>query len=156
MDRRTARVLSLVQMGELSSRRQALEGASLAPGIQTLEALRDPIRRPPVPRDPLPHTVVGHTPDVRFSLEECRFAANLRSSRRVAAAGLSGMTTDHLRPLLDRICSSWWVNSWRRPVFLLPIHASIRQGRMFALLKPLGGVRSAIDFGQFRLRPIST
>ena len=26
---------------------------------QTLEALRDPIRRPLVPRDPLPHTVVG-------------------------------------------------------------------------------------------------
>ena len=34
-----------------------------------------------VPRDPLPHTVVGHMPDVRFSLEEYRFAANLRSSR---------------------------------------------------------------------------
>ena len=104
LDRRASRALSLVQMGELSSGRQALEGASLAPGTrQTLEALRDPIRRPPVPRDPLPHTVVGHMPDVRFSLEEHRFAANLRSSRRGAAAGLSGMTTDHLRPLSDHI-----------------------------------------------------
>ena len=48
LDRRAARALSLVQMGELSSGRQALQGASLAPGTrQTLEALRDPIRRPP-------------------------------------------------------------------------------------------------------------
>ena len=104
MDRRAARALSLVQMGEISSGRQALEGTFLTPGTQqTLEALRDPIRRPPVPRDPLPHTVVGHMPDVRFSLEEYRFAANLRSFRRGTAAGLSGMTTDHLRPLLDHV-----------------------------------------------------
>ena len=104
LDRRAARALSLVQKGELSSGRQALEGASLAPGTrQTLEALRDPIRRPPVPRDPLPPTVVEHMPDVRFSLEEHRFAAILGLSRRGAAAGLSGMTTDHFRPLLDHV-----------------------------------------------------
>ena len=133
LDRRAARALSLVQMGELSSGRQALEGASLAPGTrQTLEALRDPIRRPLVPRDLLPHTVVGHMPDVRFSLEEHRFAANLRSSGRGAAAGLSGMTTDHLRPLLDHVEDThfFFLMGEQLAQARVPptIHASIRQG----------------------------
>ena len=40
------RALSLVQMGELSAGRQALEGAPLAPGNrETLNQLRDPVRR---------------------------------------------------------------------------------------------------------------
>ena len=117
-DRRAARALSLVQMGELSSGRQALEGASLAPGTRrTLEALRDPIRRPPVPRDPLPHRVVGHMPDVRFSLEEHRFA---------------GMTTDHLRPLLDHVEDThlFFLMGEQLAQARVPptIHASIRQG----------------------------
>ena len=104
LDRRAARVLSLVQMGELSSGRHALEGAFLTPGKQqNLEALCDSVRRPPVPRDPLPPAVVGHVPDERFSLEEHRLTANLRSSRRGAAAGVSGMTTDHFRPQLDHV-----------------------------------------------------
>ena len=59
LDRRVARALSVVQMGEISSGRHALEGASSAPGTrQILEALRDSIRRLFVPRDPFPHTVV--------------------------------------------------------------------------------------------------
>ena len=68
-----------------------------------LDALRDPDRRPPLPRDPLPEAIFEHEPEVRFSLEARRFAANLRSSRRGAAAGLSGMTTDHLRLVLDQV-----------------------------------------------------
>ena len=144
LDRRAARALSLVQVGELSSGRQALE-----PGTrQTLEALRDPIRRPPVPRDPLPPAVMGHVPDESFSLEEHRFAANLRSSRRGAAAGLSGMTTDHLRPLLDHVedtqlffLSGEQLAQARVP---LTIHTTIRQGRMTALQKPRGGVRGIV------------
>ena len=44
MERRAARALSLVQMGELSSGRQALEGASLAPcSEETLNSLRFPL-----------------------------------------------------------------------------------------------------------------
>ena len=149
LDRRAARALSLVQMGELSSGRQALEGASVAPGTQqTLEALRDPVRRPPVPRDPLPPAVVGHMPDQRFSLEEHRFAANLRSSRRGAAAGLSGMTTDHLRPLLDHVEDThlFFLMGEQLAQARVPptIHASIRQGRMIALQKPRGGVRGIV------------
>ena len=44
----------LVHMGELPVARQALDGAAVAPGTQaTLNALRDPSRRPAHPRDPL-------------------------------------------------------------------------------------------------------
>ena len=45
---RATRALSLVHMGELSAARQALEGASLAPGnLATLVMLTDPTRRLP-------------------------------------------------------------------------------------------------------------
>ena len=45
---RAARAEALVQIGELSSERQALQGAELAPGNRaTLGALRNPERRPP-------------------------------------------------------------------------------------------------------------
>ena len=51
MKRRVDRADALVHMGELSSARQALEGATLAPGTEaTLNALRDPAKRPPEPR----------------------------------------------------------------------------------------------------------
>ena len=98
-------------MRELSAGRQALEGAPVAPGNrQTLSQLRDPVRRPPVMRDPLPAAIIEFVPDRRFSLGEKKFAANLRSSRKGAAAGPSGMTADHLRPLLDNeliVCFGW-------------------------------------------------
>ena len=49
------RALHLVQLGELPSGRQALEGADLAPGTTaTLNALRDPTKRPPRPREDVP------------------------------------------------------------------------------------------------------
>ena len=48
---RAARTLSLVQVAELSTARQALEGTALAPGqLVTLHTLTDPQRRPLVPR----------------------------------------------------------------------------------------------------------
>ena len=59
-----------MQLGELSSGRQALEGASVANGTQQiLEALRDLDRRPPAPRDPLPEAILEREPEVMFSLE---------------------------------------------------------------------------------------
>ena len=65
----------------VSYRRDAtLEGAGLAPGTrQTLEALRDPNRRPPLPRDPLPQIIREHQPSVSFALDAQRFASNLVS-----------------------------------------------------------------------------
>ena len=98
MERRAARVHGFVQVGELSSGRQALEGASVAPGTrETLDSLRDRRRRPPLPRDPIPREKLEHQPDNPFDLDEHKFLTNLRS-----AAGPSGMTTEHLRPLLDQ------------------------------------------------------
>ena len=40
-------------------------------------------------------------PEQDFVLEEGWFSHNLRKVRRGAAPGPSGMTADHLRPLLD-------------------------------------------------------
>ena len=49
---RVARAMQLVQLGELSGGRLALEGADLAPGSDTtLCALRNPARRPNRPRE---------------------------------------------------------------------------------------------------------
>ena len=51
--RRADRAEALVQMGELSAGRHALEGAPIAPGTEaTLKAFQDPLKRPPTPRDP--------------------------------------------------------------------------------------------------------
>ena len=48
--KRAERAVSLVQMGEVSRARQALEGAQMAPGtLATLRDLTDPRKRPPVP-----------------------------------------------------------------------------------------------------------
>ena len=45
----------MLHMGELFSAQQALEGTSLAPGSEdTLQALRDPAKRPQEHRTPLP------------------------------------------------------------------------------------------------------
>ena len=77
----------LVQLGELSSARQALEGAELAPGDRnTLHQLTSVNRRPPVPRDPILH----HVPVTGFKLDTDKRSRNLRSSRRGAAGGPSG------------------------------------------------------------------
>ena len=68
----------------------------MAPGNET--TLRELNKRPARPMDPIPEL----PPRVPvFNLDEQTFSKNVRSVRRGAAGGLSGMTTDHLRPLLD-------------------------------------------------------
>ena len=100
LERRALRAETLIQMGELSSARQALEGADLAKGDRrTLGLLTDVNRRPDRPRDPIPEELTAFEPMAMFDLDEQLFARNVRSSRRGAAGGLSGMTTEHLRPL---------------------------------------------------------
>ena len=85
LEHRVNRALSRVQMGELTAGRQALEGADLAPG--TAETLRLLRQRPNRPRDPLPVELVNHVPVRRLVMDEDRFAANLRSSRKGTAGG---------------------------------------------------------------------
>ena len=102
LERRAARAEMLVGLGELSSARQALEGADLAPGTEnTRRLLSDRNKRPPELLDPIPVEVANHVPPVPFALDEDRFYKNLRVAKRGAAGGPSGMTAEHLRPLMD-------------------------------------------------------
>ena len=147
--RRAARALALVQMGELSAGRQALEGADLAPGtMETLRELRDPVRRPARIRQPLPPQVTDHMPDRPFELEEYGFAQVLRSSRKGAAAGPSGMTVDHLRPVLENPRDTHLLftlgEKLARAEIPDSIVGAIRLGRLTALQKPSGGVRGIV------------
>ena len=133
VNRRAARALRLVQLGEASSARQALEGAEVAP-LDTLNQLRDENRRPPVPRSPVP-----------FSLDCEQFLLNLRSSKRGVAAGPSGMTADHLMPLLETERDSAKLfalaSSLAKGDVPIEVVSWVRMGRITALRKEDGGVR---------------
>ena len=104
MRTRARRAFHMIQLGEVSAGRQALEGASLATGDErTLKALKDPARRPPLPRDPVPHDIAQFEPGECFSLDQELFSKNVRTARKGAAPGPSGMTADHLRPLVEHV-----------------------------------------------------
>ena len=139
----------LVQLGELSSARQALEGAVLAEGDRhTLNVLAGANRRQPVPRDPIPPELLHHVPVRSFKLDTDRFCRNLRSSRRGAAGGPSGMTTEHFRPLLhegrslelfSELCSR--LAQAKVPQIVVDM---VRSGWVTAFTKPDGGVRGIV------------
>ena len=85
----------MVMMGEVSSGRQVLEGAPLAPGTDaTLRQLR---RRPQEPRELMPPEINGRRPERPFSLDHHLFIQNMWSASRGGAAGPSGVT-EHLKP----------------------------------------------------------
>ena len=133
----------------------ALEGDTIALGNrQTLNALQDPERRPLVPREALPASIHQHIPQVEIDLEQDRFSANLRSARRGAARGPSGMTADHIKVVLEseRDCISLWrmCQEFARGHIPAEILQVVRIGRMTALQKPQGGgahLRTAIGMG---------
>ena len=136
-------------------RRQALEGASLAAGDQkTLNALRDPTRRPAVPRDSVPDDIVGLEPEEPFVLDQDMFLHNVRTARRGAAPGPSGMTADHLRPLVEHSggarALSHGASLMAQARIPEEIMSAIRCGRMIALQKPDGGVRGIVVGDVFR------
>ena len=73
-------------------------------------------------------------PAVPFALDEKIFLKNVRIAKRGAAAGPSGMTTEHLRVLLEsRRCQSLFVKLAEKlaqadvPDPIIPV---IRMGRM--------------------------
>ena len=149
VEQRALRAEGLIKMGELSHARQALEGAALAPGNQaTLDALQDPERRPARPREPLPEDLAQFTPATPFELDEKLFNRNLRSSRRGAAAGPSGMTVEHLRPLLDEpgALHTFFLIGEKLAHAQVPgsVVDIVRMGRLTALSKPDGGVRGIV------------
>ena len=94
---------TVVQLGEVSAGRQALEGAAAAPGNErTLSALKDPTKRPPTPRRGCSPMVSVSAVPMRNSIWTwtcfCRMCAQLVVG---AAPGPLGMTADHVRVLLD-------------------------------------------------------
>ena len=102
-----------------------------------------------VPRDPLPEDLLTGVPERLFELDKGMFSKNLRSARRGAAAGPSGMTVEHLQPLLDHpvgvafnVLVGRAVGQSRRST--PSIVDAIRQGRITALRKPSGGVRGIV------------
>ena len=81
----------MIQLGELSSARLALEGCEIALGTTaTWNALEDERRRPALPRAPDPNDVMDFEPDVPFQLDEKLFGKNLWSSKRSVAGRPSG------------------------------------------------------------------
>ena len=143
--RRAARSMSLTQMGELSAARQ-LEGAVVAPGkMSTLRALTDPEKRPRLPRTPLIREVADAQPSEAFQLDSIEFLTCLRKARHGPAAGPSGMTSDHLFPVLENECDSDLLCRVASLFAVGQVPDSIlepvRLGRMTALTKSDGGVQ---------------
>ena len=149
LESRAARAEALVQMGELSSARQALEGATVAPGNEeTRAALQNPERRPPCLRDPIPPDILNAAPVEPLVLDAEDFARNMRSAKRGAARGPSGMTADHLRLILESeldtraFCRA--AQDLARAQVPPDVVAVLRMGRITALQKPGGGVRGIV------------
>ena len=148
-ERRSDRARSLVHMGELSAAGRALEAAPVAPGTTaTLRKLRDPERRPPVAREELCQEVVNAVPERAFQLDPEEFLVCLRTARRGAAAGPSGMAADHLFPILENGRDSMllveMVSTLATGKVPTEIIDGIQLGRLTALQKPDGGVRSIV------------
>ena len=135
-------------MGELSAARQALEGASVALGtLRTLRELTNPEKRPAWPPSPIPPNIDGYEPEEQLNLSSEALFKNIRKARRGAAGGPSGMTVEHLRPLLecDRALHSLHKFAHIMARGEVPDRIEpVRLGRLTALRKPDGGVRGII------------
>ena len=147
--KRVERAEFLVCLGEISAARHALEGSPVAPGTEeTLNALRDMDRRPPLPRDPIPEEIRAANPSNPLELDKGEFLHNLRTARRGAAGGPSGMRNEHLRPLLDNAedCTKFFEISQAFAQAKLPeeIVSALRMGQMTALQKANGGIRGVV------------
>ena len=120
----------------------------MAPGDDaTLLALRDPERRPPVLRDPIPEDILSTRPEVPFNWIPTDWPGTSEVGRG-AAGGPSGMTVDHLRPLLEseadtagfsRMCLDFARAEIPRDVLTL-----LKMGRVTALRKPHGKIRGIV------------
>ena len=150
-----ARAENLAMIGELSAARQALGLNRLAPGNKnTLNELRNRERRPPTARELLPPEVASRVPERPFDLDEEVFCRNLRSARRGAAPGPSGMTCEHLQPILESDRDTGLLSHVATlvargcvPPMALQV---LRMGRLTALKKPQGGVRGIVVSDVFR------
>ena len=145
LERRVVRAMGLAQLCELSKARHALEGEAVAPGTEdTRKVLTDKKRRLPVARKPIGNDILGRTPDVPLDFDVDRLLKNLREARKGSAAGPSGMTSEHLKPLLESVeCSRLFgevATQFARGEMSEEILRGIKMGRMTALQKRDGGV----------------
>ena len=101
-----------------------------------------------MPLRPVPDELVHHRPQSTFKLDATQFARNLRSARRGAAGGPSGMTVEHLQPLLDapRDLQRFVHVAERLSRAQIPpsVREAIRLGRLTALQKADGGIRGIV------------
>ena len=70
--------------------------------------LTDESRRPPAARTPIDSSILEVEPEELFNLDIDLLLKNLRTARRGAAAGPSGMTAEHLKPFLEDTTSFVW------------------------------------------------
>ena len=148
VERRAARAQMLVQLGELSSGRHWKRRRSHQGHSKTLQALRDFSRRPRRARETISRELLDVGPATSLELDEGLFSKNLHCARRGAAIGPSGMTTDHLRPLLDKVRDLHLLFSVREQVAtgMAPQDVvEIGRGRWTALKKPNGRIRGIVS-----------
>ena len=142
---RAGRALGLARVGEWSHARRALEGEAVAPGSEkTWKALTDEAKRPRTAREGIDQELMVVNPTIPVDLDVDLLLKNLRTSRRGAAAGQSGKTTEHLKILLDSTaCCALFgevATLFARGQIPPEILEGVRVGRMTALQKPDGGV----------------
>ena len=152
---RAYKAKALIPLGELSVARQALEVAEIASGTnETFDILSNPIKRPIKLRDLFLEVVLDFEPDELFVLDYNRFVANLRGARKGAAAGPSGVTSDHLKILLDDEGSTELLYKVAHTFAMGNVPATIvkvlRVGWLTTLQKPDGGVRGIVPGDVFR------
>ena len=105
--------------------------------------------------------VTCHQP--HFALDERRLYKNMRTAKRGAAGGPSGMTMEHWRPLLDspKDLKLFFkmAESLARAEVPDAVIQTVRMGRMTALRKPSGGAVGATGSGSnitFSVRAVHT
>ena len=101
---------------------------------------------------PAPRTSIAaefsRQPDSLFLLDHQEFLKNLKTSRRGAAPGPSGMTAEHVKPLLENdndaesLCQV--AQLFCRGHIPSEVLSVIRMGRLTALQKPTVGVRGIV------------
>ena len=101
-----------------------------------------------MPRDPIPEEIRATIPSNPLELDKDEFLHNLRTARRGAAGGPSGMRNEQLRPLLDNAedCTKFFEISQAFAQAKLPeeIVSALRMGQMTALQKANGWIRGFV------------
>ena len=111
-------------------------------------SLQNPTRRPPRPREPIPVHLLEHVSPDQFELDEEKFLQNLRSAHRGVAGGPSGMTSEHLRILLENVRDGHLFFLMGQQLAQAVAHEAgtqaMRFGRLTASQKPNGGIRGIV------------